>query len=114
MPSSLKSLARKLRNKQTPEEIRLWRYLRRKQIHNAQFYRQRQLGKYIVDFYCPSKKLIIEIDGGQHYLDGHITKEDKIREKYFRDVLKLKVIRFTNIDIKNNLSEALEKIEQNM
>ena len=62
----LKTLARNLRTNMTDAEQVLWSKLRRKQIHNLQFYRQRPVGKYIVDFQAPAIKLIIEVDGSQH------------------------------------------------
>ena len=94
----------------TEAEIILWNRLRRKQINNIQFYRQKPLGNYIVDFYCPAKKLIIEIDGGQHYENGEIIKEDKERESFLIQTLKLKVLRFTNTDITKNLASVMDKI----
>ena len=53
----------------TDAEILLWHKLRRKQLFGLQFFRQKPLGNYIVDFYCPSARLVIEIDGGQHYTE---------------------------------------------
>jgi len=63
----LKYTARTLRKNMTETEILLWSRVRRKQLLGFQFYRQRPHGNYIVDFYCPAAKLIIEIDGRQHY-----------------------------------------------
>src|SRR5579883_2859889 len=59
-------IARKLRKSPTDAEIRLWSRLRRKQIEGFRFRRQQPIGRYIVDFFCPEAKLIIEVDGGQH------------------------------------------------
>lgn len=108
--SYLKENSRKLRSNMTQAEIILWSRIRRKQLNNFQFYRQKPLGNYIVDFYCPVKKLAIEIDGGQHYENGEIVKEDQAREKFLIDVMKLKIIRFTNIDILRNLNSVMDKI----
>jgi very-short-patch-repair endonuclease len=94
----------------TEAEVILWNRIRRKQINNLQFNRQKPLGNYIVDFHCPMKNLVIEIDGGQHYENGEIIKEDQEREKFLKEVLKLKVIRFTNLDITQNLSSVMDKI----
>lgn len=94
----------------TPTEVYLWQRIRKKQINNLQFYRQKQLGNYIVDFYCPARKLIIEVDGGQHYDSGKLTKGDLTRESYFKNVLKFKIIRFTNIEIKQNMPAVIDKI----
>lgn len=91
------------------EEIMLWTKIRKKQINNIQFYRQKPLGPYIVDFYSPKKKIVIEIDGGQHYNQDNYNK-DLERDSYLREALKLKVLRFTNLDIKENLEGVLEVI----
>jgi len=55
----------------TEAEVALWSRLRRKQLYGLQFNRQKPPGNYIVDFYCSPARLVVEIDGGQHY-----TKED--------------------------------------
>ena len=106
----LKYIARRLRNDATEAERKLWQYLRRKQIQNLQFYRQKPLGKYIVDFYCPAKKLVVEADGGQHYESGELIREDITREAYLKNVLKLRVLRFTNTDITHNMSAVIDRI----
>ena len=67
--TKLKKYSQELRKNMTDAERLLWSRLRRKQLNNFQFYRQRIIGDYIVDFYCPRSKLIIEVDGGQHYQD---------------------------------------------
>jgi very-short-patch-repair endonuclease len=106
----LKENSRKLRREMTKAEVILWNRIRRKQINKLQFNRQKPLGSYIVDFYCPTKKLVIEIDGGQHYENGEIVEEDKEREHFFKQALKLKVLRFTNDDVLYNLSGVIDKI----
>ncbi len=53
----------------TDAERLLWSRIRRKQLKDCQFYRQKVVGNYIVDFYCPKSNLVIELDGGQHYSD---------------------------------------------
>jgi len=108
--SNLKAFSRKLRSTMTEAETRLWNRIRKKQVNNFQFYRQRPLGNYIVDFYCPIKKLVIEIDGGQHYENGEITKEDAEREDFLKETLGLKILRFTNIDVMKNIASVIEKI----
>lgn len=77
--SKLKPTARVLRNSMTPAEILLWSGLKAKQFCGLQFYRQRPLGNYIVDFYCPAKKLVIEVDGGHHCYDDKQVANDKKR-----------------------------------
>jgi len=79
--SYLKEKARKLRKNLTESEQVLWSRLRRKQVLGVQFYRQRPIGKYIVDFYCPKAKLVIEIDGSQH-LAPEGARKDQARDEY--------------------------------
>lgn len=105
----LKNRARKLRREITDAERKLWFKLRDKQINNLQFYRQRPIGLYIVDFYCPKKDLVIEIDGGQHYVDLELAKDYK-RTEYLKEKFGLKVLRFTNIEILKNVEGVLLKI----
>lgn len=106
---TLKYRARAMRKNMTDAEAKLWRYLRKKQINGLQFYRQRPLGKYIVDFYCPKKKIVIEVDGGQHYEEKGI-KYDKKRTIFLEEIRKLKVIRFTNIDVLKNIEGVIDRI----
>ena len=104
----LEPIARTLRKNMTDAEILLWSKIKRKQIKEVQFYRQKPIGNYIADFYCSKEKLIIEVDGGQHYEEKGI-KKDKVRDEYFKS-LGLKVLRFTNIDVLKNINGVLEKI----
>ncbi|MBP9011503.1 MAG: DUF559 domain-containing protein, partial [Syntrophaceae bacterium] len=60
----LKPAARSLRSNMTDAERLLWSRIRKKQISDVQFYRQKNIGNYIVDFYCPQGRLVIELDGG--------------------------------------------------
>ncbi len=62
----LKELARRLRRQMTDSERALWERLRRKQVQAVQFYRQKPIGNYIVDFYAPKAKIVVEVDGSQH------------------------------------------------
>jgi very-short-patch-repair endonuclease len=71
----LKGLSQHLRVNMTDAENRLWSKLRRKQLRGHQFYRQKIIGKYIVDFYCPKANLVIELDGGQHYSERGKAKD---------------------------------------
>ena len=103
-----------LRNNMTKAEIILWSRLKGKQL-KYKFRRQHGIGKYIVDFYCPELKLIIEVDGDIHGFYDQI-KKDKERQD-FLESLGFIVYRYTNIDIMNNLNGVLEdlisKIESN-
>ena len=105
---NLKNLARNLRKNMTDAERRLWSKIRRKQLKELQFYRQKNIGDFIVDFYCPAAKLIVEIDGGQHYLKENILK-DEARDKYMNS-LGFKVLRFSNNDVFNNIEGVVKRI----
>lgn len=102
--------ARELRKNLTPQERKLWNILRNNQFHNLEFRRQHPIGNYIVDFICRSKKLIIEIDGGQHNKDFNI-QYDKQRTIFF-EKLGFKVIRFWNNDIDNNIDGVIWELEK--
>lgn len=104
----LKQYATNLRNNQTDAEKLLWHYIRGKQIHNIQFFRQKPLGNYIVDFYAPKAKLIIELDGGQHF-DVEYLNRDKIRDRYFA-TLGFEVLRFDNYQVLTSIDIVLELI----
>jgi len=104
----LKNRARKLRITMTDAEIKLWQHLRMKQVAGVKFLRQRPIGNYIVDFYAPEAKLIIEVDGGQHYEDNGL-EYDEIRDAYLKG-LNLKVLRVSNLDVLNNIEGVVEKI----
>ena len=96
----------------TDAERLLWSKLRKKQLKGFQIYRQRIIGNYIVDFYCPKANLIIEIDGGQHYTEEGI-KEDKTRDDYMRNQ-GFKVLRFSDKEALENLNGIIEKIYEDL
>lgn len=96
----------------TDAERLLWSKLRNKQLKDFQVYRQRIIGDYIVDFYCPKASLIIEIDGGQHYRDKGI-KKDKIRDDYMTN-RGFRVLRFSDKEVFKNLDEVVGKIYDNL
>ena len=94
----------------TETELRLWNRIRRKQINNLQFFRQRPIGNFVVDFYCPKKKLVIEVDGGQHFWDEECISRDLKKDDYLKNKLNLKVLRFSNIEVFNNIEGVIGKI----
>ncbi|MCL5769405.1 endonuclease domain-containing protein [Acinetobacter sp. ANC5681] len=105
---NLKLPSRDLRSNMTDAEQLLWSRLRRKQILGLQFYRQKPLLNYIVDFYCSAVNLIIECDGGQHYTeDGRSA--DQIRDQALSE-LGLVVLRFSNRQILTEIDGVVEKI----
>ena len=104
----LKEYSRILRSNMTDAEILLWSRIRRKAIAGHQFYRQKIIGGYIVDFYCHSSKLVIEVDGGQHY-ETEGKGKDVLRDNYMAQ-LGLKVLRFSDREVLQNLDVVVEVI----
>jgi very-short-patch-repair endonuclease len=100
--------ARELRNKPTEVERFLWRHLRLRQIDGYKFRRQRPIGKYIVDFVCLEKFLVIEVDGGQH--DGE-NFYDTERDSWLRSQ-GFTVLRFWNHEVLSGTEEVLAVIQK--
>ena len=104
----LKSHSRRLRTDMTEAEQKLWERLRGKQLHGVQFYRQKPLATYIVDFYGPKAKLVIELDGGQHEEENHrirdAARDEKLRQQG------LMVLRFDNVQMLRETEAVLEEI----
>ncbi len=94
----------------TEAEKFLWSKLRGKQQNEYQFYRQKIINNYIVDFYCPKANLIVELDGGQHYSDEG-KKKDEIRDNYMASI-GLKVLRFSDREVFNNINGVMEIIRK--
>ena len=107
---NLKHKARRLRKNMTDSERRLWSRLRRKQILDVQFYRQKPIGNYIVDFYAPKAKLVVEVDGSQHLEAKHI-EVDKRRDAYLTGQ-GLCVLRFNNLQVLQELDSVMEVIHK--
>lgn len=106
----LTRLAQHLRKDMTQQERRLWYdFLKGLPVT---FHRQKVIGSYIADFYCASAKLVIEIDGSQHYTQAGIDA-DKARDAYFIS-LGLTVLRYANTDVQNNFSGVCENILQHL
>jgi very-short-patch-repair endonuclease len=104
----LKKLARRLRQQMTDAELKLWSRIRRKQICGVQFYRQKPLSDFIVDFYAPSVDLVIEVDGGQHQEPEH-QRRDTLRDEILEE-MGLRVLRFDNLQILQELDAVVERI----
>ncbi len=92
----------------TDAEQRLWERVRRKQILGVQFYRQKPIGGFIVDFYAPRVSLVIELDGGQHFEPDQQQYDQ--RRSLFLEQQGLAVLRFTNLDVLKNLEGVMEII----
>jgi very-short-patch-repair endonuclease len=104
--------SRQLRKNMTAAERFLWSKIRGNQIKGCWFYSQKPVGEYIADFYCPNAKLVIEVDGGQHYSNENM-EYDKVRSQHIES-LGLKVIRFTNTEVLTNIDGVIEVIIKNM
>ena len=102
------NFARNLRQRMTEAEQRLWFHLRRDQM-GARCYRQKPLGKYIVDFYLPKAKLVIELDGGQHFDDPVQLESDRVRDAWLRSQ-GLSVLRFDDRQMLTETDVVLEAI----
>ena len=108
----LKEKSRDLRTHQTDMEQLLWKRLRRKQLGGYRFNRQKPLGHYIVDFYCHRARLVVEVDGGQHYLEENLSRDGE--RDLFLSGQGLKVLRFSNEEVKTNIEGVLETILANL
>jgi very-short-patch-repair endonuclease len=104
----LKQPARILRKNLTDAEQKLWSKLRRKQLDGFIFYRQKVIGRYIVDFYCHQARLVVEVDGGQHFTNPGVMKDCR-RDSYLNS-LGLNVLRFNNIDVLKNCDGVVSNI----
>jgi very-short-patch-repair endonuclease len=109
---SKKSFRQQLRSFGTPAEAVLWKSLQSRQIIGKRFRRQHSIGRYVVDFYCPESRLIVELDGDYHFsptIEGY--EEERTR---FLETLGLRVLRFENRDVLENLEGVLETIKNNL
>lgn len=105
---NLKDKARQLRKNLTDSEKVLWSRLRNKQLLGIQFYRQKAIGEYIVDFFAPKARLVVEVDGSQHPISDHIEK-DRIRDGYLTS-LGLRVIRLNSREVLKEGDAVVEAI----
>lgn len=112
LPIQLKNNAKKLRKNQTDAERLLWGYLRAKRFSNFHFRRQQIIGFYIVDFYCPQAKLIIELDGGQHAFEETVLYDQE--RTAFLNACGFKVIRFWNNEVIENIDGVLANISEKL
>ncbi len=101
----MRDYARAMRREPTPPEKLLWRALRSEQVNGLKFRRQQPIGRYIVDFYCPSLKLVVKVDGATHVDDSR----DAIRDAWL-SAQGIRVLRFWNNDVMGNLSGVLSSI----
>ena len=103
---SKKAFRKKLRNEATYAEQLMWHCLRKRSLEGYKFTRQYGVGPYILDFYCPEKRLAVEIDGGQH--DENRAYDEKRTE--FLNQANIRVLRYWNNEVQENLDGVCEDI----
>ena len=96
----------------TESERLLWSRVRMKQLKGRQFYRQKILGNYIVDFYCPSARLIVQVDGSQHYTQEGMTRDKD--QANFMQGLNIRVLRFSSIEVVTNIDGVVFEIFEHL
>lgn len=101
---------KELRNNSTYAEVFFWQQVKQSQLEGRKFRRQTSVRNYVVDFYCPEEKLVVELDGEVHF-DEEAIKYDKKRTEYLES-LGLTVIRFENNEVLKNTDYVLSKIKE--
>lgn len=99
--------ARRLRREMTPHERKLWYLFLR--TYPVKIYKQRIIGRFIVDFYCASAQLVIEVDGSQHYESQGLSYDSE--RSAFLEALGLKVLRFSNREIDREFHSVCTQID---
>ena len=110
--AKLKERARQLRNHSTRAEIRLWLHLKGKQVMGYDFHRQKPIGNYIADFYCPKVQLVIEVDGYTHNFE-EVIKKDRKKQDYLEN-LGITVLRFRDEEVIEDIDSVLKRIEKHI
>ena len=106
---ALKKKARQLRNNSTLSEVKLWAYLKGKQMHGVDFHRQRPVDQFIVDFFCNDLYLVIELDGYTHRLERTAAKDQKKESRLQQ--LGIRILRFEDEEIYHDIDNVLRAIE---
>ena len=104
-----KDYRRLLRMTETPTERMLWKELKGKQLEGYRFRQQHGFGPYVLDFYCPSLRLCIELDGEIHTED-RVKQKDEERTIFLKEN-RIKVLRFRNEEVEQNINDVLERIK---
>ena len=102
--------AKRLRRTQTDAELKLWRHLRDRQMNGFKFRRQQPIGRYIVDFFCPESKLVVELDGGHHA--DQVQKDQRRTE--FLNKAGYRVLRFWDNEVLSETEAVLQKIVEEL
>ena len=107
MRNKLQNIAKILRKRPTEAEKFMWRYLKSRQLEGLKFRRQEPIGNYVVDFVCYEKKIIVEIDGGQHCAERDGNRNRWLESQDF------KILRFWNTEVLKNAQGVWEVIRKN-
>jgi very-short-patch-repair endonuclease len=105
--TQIQERARQLRRAPTATERQLWQHLRGRQLAGFEFRRQYPMGRFIVDFYCPQAKLVIEVDGETH---ADQAAYDAERSAWLQTQKHCRVVRFTNAELHDNLAGVLDML----
>ena len=105
---NLKERSRELRRHMTEAEKKIWERIKSKHLKGYGFVRQKPIGNYIVDFYCRTARLVIEIDGAEHYSEEG-KENDKERDAVLRG-LDLNILRFSNSEVMSNIDTVIKRI----
>ena len=105
---SLKEIRRDLRQESTLAEDFLWQIIRNRRLNQLKFTRQHSIGNYVVDFYCASKRLIIEIDGEVHN-ESYQKEKDKSRDENLQE-MNFTILRFSNKEVQSDINFVKEEI----
>ena len=108
MHSTLTNIAKTLRKNQTDVERKLWHHLRAREFERGKFRRQQPIGRFIVDFVCFEKKIIVELDGGQHSEERDKQRDQCLKGQGFR------ILRFWDNSILENIDGVLEEIRKQL
>lgn len=103
----LNDLARTLRNNSTKAEIKLWNYLKKKQLNGYDFHRQKPIDNYIADFFCNTLMLAIELDGYTHSFESVYEKDEKKEQSLNK--IGITVLRYSDEDVMNNIEGVCSK-----
>ena len=106
----LKEVRRQLRHDRSPAEHILWRYLKGRQLLGLKFRRQHSIGRYIVDFYCPSRRLVVEVDGDGRFDEAGIY-HDKNRDRFFQ-TLGIRTFRVRNDEVIHDPFSVIERLKE--
>ncbi|MEQ9358182.1 endonuclease domain-containing protein [Coleofasciculus chthonoplastes] len=99
-------IARQFRKEPTPSEAILWQALRKKQLEGRKFRRQQPIGRFVVDFFCASERLIVEVDGGIHESQKYLDEQ----RQQLLESLGLRFVRVSREEVERNLAGVLSRI----